>query len=38
MLSKVKDATMEKLWTWGNIYGIDADEDAYLGADKCINF
>ena len=37
-ISKANYVTMEELWTWENLYGINTDGDAYLGMDKCIKF
>ena len=37
-LDEAKYVTMEWLWTWEKLYGIDADRDYYLGEDRCIDF
>ena len=36
-LGEAKYLTMERLWTWEKIDGIDTDRDAYLGVDKRID-
>ena len=38
MHGEVEDVTMDKLWTWANLYGLGADGDFYLRDDKCIDF
>ena len=37
-LGDVKNLTMERLWTWSKLYGLDAYGGAYFGLDKCIDF
>ena len=33
-----KDVTMNRLWTWSNIYVLDSDRGSYSGAYRCIDF
>ena len=38
MLGEAENVTIEQFWSCKNLDGIDADGDAYLGADRWINF
>ena len=37
-IGKAKYVTMDQLWDWSKVYGIDTDRGSYLGVDKRINF
>ena len=37
-LGKIKQLTMELLWTWAKEDGLEYDRGAYLGLVKCIDF
>ena len=37
-LGMKKYVTMEKLWTWEKLYGVNEAGDVYLGAYRCLKF
>ena len=38
MLGATKDVTMDKLWTWQKLDGVDGSGNMYLGQDRCLDF
>ena len=38
MLGVTKYITMQKFWTWSNLYGVNTSGYLYLGVYRCLNF
>ena len=38
MFGETKYVTMEQLWTWVNLDGVEVSGDLYLGAERCLDF
>ena len=37
-LGATKNITMDQVWTWVKLYGVDMDRDVYLGTYRCLDF